>query len=453
MASKPIPRWNRAKTQITSWRIMWWERGRQDSRTFYDQASALLFKRLVEVGGRGNNRMPTQDELRRFDLLDKMVEDKPAARTAGADPGADGDLPEGAVTVAAAYRMFMAYRQSRTRQAPTKRTIDGYRYVEQHFVLTTSLADRDVATVRQYHIERWMDEVTVRARRDRREDAPLANLTINQALSKIGTMFAWACQDSSDPTGEGITPLRTLPNPVRGVRHLPVNKTQDEERDVLVAKEDFVTLITLAYRIDPFWADMVVGTVFTGCRFGEITALSAKNADAENNSILLDRRYSAGRLEPGLKGSRPGAPVTRRVRVPAPIMQMIVSLRADLGPNDLVFGGPRYGRNGHWSASTDSERWVRMGTELAAVGLPLKLSHHNLRHSYSTYLQEQGIPMAWVGLALGHKGNALKTITGRVYTHLTEPMWQKMLAVLDPIAEAVPAIRQAGYAAIGIEVD
>jgi len=444
MASNPTEIVN--KDGSKTYKIQWREKGKpgQQARSFHNRAKALLFKKLVEVGGRGNNMCPSDEELIRRGLLD------PAA----AGPRAASPSPS-VVTVGQAMKMWLTWLETVSEQSPEARTMDGYRSTERNYLAGTALAEADVATVMPNAIREWLRAQADRPRRDRRPGT-VSNASLNHAITIMSTLFKWCTSTASDPTG-GNEPLRRWASPMTEIKRRAIpRKNEDDEKDVFFNQAEYEQFIKAAYTTDPQWADMVVTTAFSGCRFGEITALTVGQVDFKRGRIFLDRRYSADQPVLGLKGSKPGSPITRYTRLPQQIMDLLRILCKDKPKSALVFTGPRFGFLGRWIASVDNARWktlVEMLHDTDPVFADRTYTHHNLRHSYVTLLQANGFAASIAGLAVGHIGKASQTSepenegskVTRIYTHLTEETWLKILAVLEPMLVDLPEIRQRTY--------
>jgi integrase len=438
-----------------AFRVVWREKGLpgQQGRTFHTLPEANLFLKLVQGEGRGNDRMPPDEVLRRYGLL-------PTGSGVKVEHEQRGDQ----VTVVEAVRRYvdeyLAGKPERTR--PAERTLKEYRSLYRNYILDSVLGQFDVANVDGEQIEQWATEQSGRQRRDRRVDesgAPvlLSAVSINKAMTLLSAMFKWAMMGISGPRGTDgrRIPLRRMGgNPTLEVERVKVHKNEEDEKAVLFNIAEYEAFLRAIYVVDPTWADMVAVTMFTGSRFGEITALRVEQVDFDLEVINFDRRISAGKEEGGTKGSKraPETWIKRRVRVPQAVMTLLrarcftANGRRKPG-TDFVFDGPEFSTNKRWSPASDNDRWVRLEPILDLFELNRHFRHHNMRHSYVTFLQDHGIPEVMVGFAVGHRGKSM-SVTGRIYTHVTPEMWTKIVNIWTPVTRELLQIREKGYAAL-----
>lgn len=435
MATNPIPRTRRDGTK--TYKVQWREAGdpKQHSRTFLSLPDARLFKRLVEIGGKGNDMYPGDAEMVRRGLM-----------TPGesADAAVRAMVPKGTVTIDEAMTRFLKYRESQAQNRPTDRTMKEYRSIQRNYITGTSIADLDVATVRSKPIQAWVNEQKTRERRDRRAATRISNNSMNKVLALLSSMFKWTMMGKSDPHPSGDTPLRALSSPMTEVEYFRVSPDRRKEKQVL-RKEDYALFFLCAYQVDPYWADMVVVSALTGMRFGEVSAITVEQCNLKTGVIDLDRRFSQGIAEAGTKGSSEGGDylISREARIPAEINGLLTERCQGKKKTALVFDGPHFSTKKKWIASLDNGRWKELEKVLEAVDLDRGFRHHHLRHSLTTYLSDSGINLKTIKGVVGH---ADSSVTDR-YIHLTEESWTLVMSAIAPLTTSLMAVRTSAYEA------
>jgi len=166
---------------------------------------------------------------------------------------------------------------------------------------------------------------------------------------------------------------------------------------------------------------LVVISVLTGLRIGELTALRWKNVDFSRNTIQVRETVSEGKF---------GTPKTRSSRrdIPAsePVLRAFVTHRMrcrQVGPEDLIFAS----RNQTPLNPKNLNRRV-LRPACAKLELP-QVTWHSFRHTHATLLGEVGESLKTAQSLLGHSD--LET-TLNIYTHAI-PESQKR--AVDKVAE------------------
>lgn len=148
---------------------------------------------------------------------------------------------------------------------------------------------------------------------------------------------------------------------------------------------------------------------WTGARAEEIWAMRVGDIDLARRRIVIERAWSGsnarGRVLDDTKSGR-----SRVVPILDDALDLMVRLTADRQPEDWIFSGSRgqalWHRN--FRASVD---WPRA---VIAAGFP-GFRFHDLRHSYTTYLLDQGVPVHTVQAILGH--SSIATTQGYIHTN------------------------------------
>jgi integrase len=196
------------------------------------------------------------------------------------------------------------------------------------------------------------------------------------------------------------------------------------------------------------WWDHVLTFLGTGLRFGELAGLRCRRVHLDRPVPVLqvvDVRYQAGsQFGNGFKG-RPKSDAGIRELPLAPLV--IESIRRQLPPDAdpevLVFTGPGGGNEVPVGTRTmlsrynfrrvDQQAATRASSDLVEVD---PHGPHDLRHSFSTWLEDAGIPARVIDQLMGHtggrrQGGASGSPMGRVYRETTPTMLARVTAALD----------------------
>lgn len=139
----------------------------------------------------------------------------------------------------------------------------------------------------------------------------------------------------------------------------------------------------------------------TGCRIAEMLALSWREIDFDNGTVIVTGKGSKQRL--CILGSR-ALDALRRLRNATDAF-----IPGGGDPEQPVF----HGGGGKRLTPRDAER--RMKKWLAAAELPSDVTPHKLRHSFATHLLDAGADLRSVQEMLGHSSLA----TTQIYTHVS----------------------------------
>jgi integrase len=192
-------------------------------------------------------------------------------------------------------------------------------------------------------------------------------------------------------------------SPCRAIR-LP----QVDEHEMVPIGEDVVEALAVGMP-GPYRAMIVPGT---GLRISEALGLTKDRVDWLRRTVTVDRQLV------GVKENRPvfGPVKDKRNRAPTiPVPESLVKAlaghveRFGLGPEDLLFAGPR---GGLLRRTTFSDNRVAVAGPL---GIPLGDGFHQLRHFYASVLIRAGESVKVVQKRLGHMSAQM---TLDVYGHL-----------------------------------
>jgi integrase len=222
--------------------------------------------------------------------------------------------------------------------------------------------------------------------------------------------------------------------------------------------------ILLAFFPD-FWWDHVVTLLGTGIRFGELAGLRRRRVDHARGYVqVVVTRYQAGQAGSGFKNRPKSEAGIRELPLPHQVHDAIGRrLPPGTDPEDLVFTGPGGGPGRRGGADAKLGPGVPRGTRTVlsrhnfrrvyqcaiqhageAAEHPelkhLSLGHldlhgpHDLRHAYSTWLEEEGIPVRVIDELMGHSSARRAgggAAIGRVYRETTPQMTTRVVVALE----------------------
>jgi integrase len=155
---------------------------------------------------------------------------------------------------------------------------------------------------------------------------------------------------------------------------------------------------------------LVQGALATGCRYGELTRMTASDFNSEAGTVTI-RRSKAGKA--------------RHVALADEGRVFFSSLTAGLPSSALIFlrsDGEAWGPSHQQRPLIDASR-------IAAVEPPA--TFHILRHTYGSSLAMKGVPMGVIAAQLGHSDTRM---TEKHYAHLS-PSY-----IADTIRASLPAL-------------
>ncbi|WP_306750848.1 tyrosine-type recombinase/integrase [Saccharothrix yanglingensis] len=185
----------------------------------------------------------------------------------------------------------------------------------------------------------------------------------------------------------------------------------------------------LAARVaSPDNAALIVTAAYTGLRWGELTGLQWSRVDTGIGEIRVDARDGAlhevgGRLTLG----PPKTPASVRVVHLPPFLADLLDAHHDRHPDArFVFTGPDGGF--HRRSNFRRRVWLpALRGDTTRPRIAPDMHFHDLRHTHKTWLIEDGVPEVLQHKRIGHK---FRGVMG-VYSHVTEPMIEAMIAGLQ----------------------
>ncbi|MEH3157078.1 MAG: site-specific integrase [Gordonia paraffinivorans] len=164
------------------------------------------------------------------------------------------------------------------------------------------------------------------------------------------------------------------------------------------------------------WKALTQWLVVTGMRFGEATALTVADVDADDCTARVTKAWKfTGSSEARL--AYPKSKAGRRV-VSVP-REVIGSLDLDRHVTDLLFTCP--------DGSRVTYPKYRVGWKIAKRKSGLQLAPHDLRHTCASWLLKSGVPMHVVQRHLGHESMA---ITNEIYSHVDRSTYDDAAAAM-----------------------
>jgi integrase len=271
----------------------------------------------------------------------------------------------------------------------------------------------------------------------------------NQLAGQLGYESLMACRSilfrilqlAEDEGAIAANPVRKVPSPRRRVD--PERIFAEATRRVLTPEEAGWLLA----RFPLFWWDHVLCLLGTGLRFGEFAGLRSHRVHLNRTIPVLqvvDTRYQAGRFGSGFK-PRPKSDASFRE---IPLASLVVeAIRRQIppqpDPDALVFTGPGGGNGVPFGTRTTlSRHGFRRLYQTATHRARIDLTHlqlrgpHDLRHSFSTWLEDEGIPARVIDELMGHQRSRRGELEGgsRVgarYRHTTPEMASRVVQALD----------------------
>ena len=187
---------------------------------------------------------------------------------------------------------------------------------------------------------------------------------------------------------------------VNPARDLTVPKGLEKHRRDIASPEDIAKVKS---SLDLPFGDFAYWALYTGCRRGELLALTWEDVDLENRTITISKslyRAETGKME--LKRPKTEA----GVRMIPLLDRLAEKITPGTGP---VFPRPD---GGYLTDRQAMKRWEKY-QELSGV----TCTPHQLRHTFATMLFEAGVSESDAQDILGH---AQISTTKDVYTHIRE---------------------------------
>ena len=239
-------------------------------------------------------------------------------------------------------------------------------------------------------------------------DKKLSNETINHIIFLCGAIFEYMVD--SDVIAK---------NPVKKVSKMP----KDVKESVFLTAEECNKLFEVAKVKNENLYLVLLTSIVTGMRQGEVLALTWYDIDFNSNTISVNKTYSKGVL---------GKPKTnssiRIVKISPKLAHLLKEHKLKAKPSNLnlVFSNEA----GNY---IDSRNLVNRFFKPCLKEAELKdITWHELRHSCITALAEEKVNVKSIQKQVGHSS---ENTTLRIYTHATEKMDSELVDALDKLFE------------------
>jgi integrase len=367
----------------------------------------------------------------------------------GSQGGKTVDTPDEARDLAAAKRLEMrrgTWRERRSGRRSFRQWVDDW------WEVWAADPDRSPTTLAatenrlRRHVRPWFDDRPIERISPadiRRWQAQLAATVGRESLLACRSILHRILQFAEDEGAIASNPMRMVPPPKR--RADPERLLGEAKRRAYTPEEAG----RLLGRMPLSWWDHVLVFLGTGLRFGELAGLRCRRVHLDRSVPVLQVKSDAGIRE------LPLAPLL--------VESIRRQLPPDADPEVLVFTGPGGGNGVPAGSRTMLSRYnfrrvyqravARAGRDLAAVD---PHGPHDLRHTFSTWLEDAGIPARVIDELMGHERSRRGELEGgsRIgtrYRHTTPEMAvrvaaaiQERLVVVAQIAEAVLELDDSG---------
>jgi integrase len=288
----------------------------------------------------------------------------------------------------------------------------------------------------------------------RRWQAELAGKVGRESLLACRSILHRILQLAEDEGAIPSNPMRRVPPPRR--RADPEQVLGEVKRRAFSPEEagSFLGRVPLA------WWDHVLVLLGTGLRFGELAGLRRRRVRLDRPVPVLqvvDVRYQAGgQFGSGFK-PRPKSDAGIRELPLGPLL--VESIRRQLPPGSdpdaLVFTGPGGGNGVPAGTRTTLSRYnfrriYQRAVARAAVDLAALDPHgpHDLRHTFSTWLEDAGIPARVIDELMGHERSRRAQVdagsrVGARYRHTTPEMAIRVMSAVDERLAVVLRVAEA----------
>jgi integrase len=239
-------------------------------------------------------------------------------------------------------------------------------------------------------------------RRRRHAEKTITDTTINRDLEALRHILFWA-------TDEGLLTA----NPLRDLHLTPERR---KPRSVLGLDEETQLLSAAA----PHLRSIIVMSLDTGMRRGEILSQLREHVDFNRNLLFVTRSKTAG-------GEGREIPLTERV------ISLLQTLQQDTGPLFTFKGKPIRAIKTAWKAAIRRAgiRYYRF---------------HDLRHTFNTRLMEAGVMQEVRKALMGHSSGE---DVNSIYTHVELPVKREAIRKLEDWMETqVEQLTQGGSRSI-----
>ena len=234
----------------------------------------------------------------------------------------------------------------------------------------------------------------------------LSNETINHIIFLCGAIFEYMV-DSEVIAKNPVKKVNKMPKEVKESQFLTVDEC-NRLFDVAKGKDEKLYLVLLT-------------SIITGMRQGEVLALTWNDIDFNNNLILVNKTFSKGVV---------GKPKTnssiRTVKIPTKLSDLLMKYKSIVNLSELNLVFPNNNGN-HIDSRNLVNRFLKPCLKIAGLK---DITWHELRHSCITALAEEKVNVKTIQKQVGHSS---ENTTLKIYTHTTERMENELVEILDKV--------------------
>lgn len=290
------------------------------------------------------------------------------------DPYADPEQPDGDGTVRDAVTRYLEWFEE------NRRSYQRTRYVLKAHVLDDDLADVPLAELTKARLQRWHQNLArkparVRSRKHGKkqkvrhaetdDEKRARKVSANRALSILKAALNRAWED-------GMVESRSAWQKVKPFRNV------DRSRVRYLDREEAERLVNAC---DPDFRNLVLGAIYTGARYGELTRLR-----------VGDMRFDADGIY--IAESKSGNP--RTVFLNDEALAFFDSLTAGRNGDELIF---LRADGGSWESNHQQRRMIQACKD---AKLKPRVVFHELRHTYASLYLMAGGGLPDLAKQLGH---------------------------------------------------
>lgn len=263
----------------------------------------------------------------------------------------------------------------------------------------------------------FVSRITAPIIRDRLDHTGKDNTWKNVKIKHIKMLFRWAYRQGYVKDNTISDRLERYPE--RSARQKVIGKylESDELKEVIDSMSQH-TLYSLLTRF----------LVLSGCRIGEVIALTIKDADLSSQSLTVDKTYSLTTH----KVQSTKTEMSERVIHMRPELLEVVKSAFLLQKQICIAYGVRtnilfpWSDGGYMHYEAYAKYFREHTKKIHGSALPV----HSLRHTYTSLMAEAGVPIEIISRQLGH---ADSSITKQIYMHVTDKMREEDNKVLDAV--------------------
>ncbi|MFQ9753903.1 MAG: tyrosine-type recombinase/integrase [Coprococcus sp.] len=336
-------------------------------------------------------------------------------------------------------------------------TYDNYKMNLENHILP-ALGHMKLSKIRPIHIQRFCNELAENGRIDGK-DKPLSSSTIKKINAILSSLFHRAvlwqliesnpCQRVELPDTSVIADNCDVVDIMQIDRLLSTAGTMQEAEKCFTPEEAVLFLDVLDKSELPFQIKVFLNlSIFSGCRRGELLALTWRDIDFENSSIQIYKAVAKSKGQMILKVPKNKSSV-RTLMLPQQVMDMLRQLKQEQREYVLKLGSAWKGKRGkeydynflftQWDGTliypttpySDLKKLIRNYNKTAAANAQLPdITLHDLRHTNATLLIAQNIDVKTVSKRLGH---AQTSTTMNIYAHSLQKMDQTASEALESV--------------------